>query len=309
MLESGQGLVSRRELSSRAVPRSWAGERVKLKELTVVHPQVLAVPGLPMDLMTRFRAALLQMGPNARLSHPSALELYGVLRDHSHETVHVTVPGHVRACKGITAHSGSPTEATVRGGFRVSSIKSAIVEASSEIDIRQLRFPAMQAVQDGLLSATELADLNQVQRRSRKLVRMLGEEALAGAESGGEANFYRLIKDSHLPTPLLQKTVMTFRGERRVDAYWPEYALAAEVDGKEYHARKEDFESDPRRRNSIQAERVVVINFTVSQVMNEHEAVIEDCEANLIARAVDLWVPTPWLRRAGLKTALTHSTT
>lgn len=296
LLEQGQGLVCRRDLIAGGVNRNWITRLVARGELEVVHPQVLSVPGLPMDVMTRCRAALMQMGPDARLCQASALEVYGVLRDHSHETIHVAVPRRVRVPSGITAHVGFHGGGAEVAGMPLVAIKQAIVESVPVIDVRQLRFPAMQAVHDRLLTASELSDLSGVPRRARKVIRMMGEEALAGAESGGEANFYRLLKDSPLPTPVLQQTVRTFRGEKRVDAYWPTYRLAAEVDGKEHHARVGDFESGPRRRNAIMAERVVVINFAVSQVMGEPNEVLLDCEANLIARAQDLGLETPWCR-------------
>lgn len=290
--------MSRRDLRDRGVHRNWISTRVAREELQVVHPQVLGIPGLEMDLMTRFRAALLQMGPDARLSHTSALELFGVLRDHDHATVHVTVPQRLHAPEGITAHVGRPAEATISCGFPVVSVKDAIVQSASLLVVSELRFPAMQAVHDGLLTATALADLHGVPVRAREVVRMMGEEALAGAESGGEANFFRLLKESDLPTPLLQQTVVTFRGEKRLDAYWPTYGLAAEIDGRDVHAQAEAFEKDRSRRNAIQAERVVVINFAVSQVLGESHLVLEDCEANLLARAADLRLPAPWLLKS-----------
>jgi hypothetical protein len=184
----------------------------------------------------------------------------------------------------------------VWSGFRVVSIKDAIVQSATLLDGGELRFPAMQAVHDGLLSAQALADLNGVPLRSRDLIREMGEEALAGAESGGEANFYRLLKDSHLPTPVLQHVVMTSDGEKKLDAYWPLYGLAAEVDGRDVHTQELAFERDRTRRNAIQAGCIVVINFAVSEVMGRPKGVLEDCESNLIARAADLWLPTPWLR-------------
>jgi hypothetical protein len=92
LLKQGQALVSKSDLRALHVHRNWIAQRVAREELTEVHPKVLALPDLEMDLMARFRAALLQMGPRALLSHTSALELFGVLRDYDHDTVHVTMP-------------------------------------------------------------------------------------------------------------------------------------------------------------------------------------------------------------------------
>ena len=75
------GLVARRDLSIAGVHPRWLHRQVATERLICVHPGVLRLPDLKMDLDARFRAALLQAGPDAALSHTSALEIYGLLEE------------------------------------------------------------------------------------------------------------------------------------------------------------------------------------------------------------------------------------
>jgi very-short-patch-repair endonuclease len=116
-------------------------------------------------------------------------------------------------------------------------------------------------------------------------MRQLHEEAVAGAESGGEAQFYRLMKDSGIPLPQLQVVIDTSLGPKRLDAYWEQFRLGVEIDGRSVHAQRDAFENDRTRQNAIHATGELIIRFSVRQVMSESRDVVECVEANMIARA------------------------
>lgn len=297
LLVVGEGLVPRACALAAGINPRWIRRQVETGALLIEYSDVLRLPESAWRLEQRFRAAVMHGGSDALLSHESALEVYGLLRDGTHESVHITVPRKVRNVQGVIVHSGPPQEQHTVNGLPVVGVKQALVGCVANLDPRQLRFPAIQAVQEGLLTAAELADMSGVPCTARKVMREIGEEALAGAESGGEANAFRLFVQSRLPRPELQVKVMTHQGAKRVDGYWERYRLAYEVDGREYHTRVDDFERQPRRRNAIHAERVVVIEFTVHQIMQEEASVLADAEANLLARAADLGLPSPFRRR------------
>ena len=220
------GLVARRELRLAGVSARWLKRQTEAELLQVVHPGVLGLPNRAKDLDTRFRAALLHAGPDSALSHTSALEAYGLLENWSHDEVHVaTLASRPRPCEGIEVHRRPRTHFETVDGLRCVPVKEALVGSAGLMSVRQLRFPAMQAVHDGFLSARALADLADVPLQARGALRALGEEALAGAESGGEANFYRLIVDAGLPVPRLQVWVKTPDGPKRVDALWEQLGL------------------------------------------------------------------------------------
>lgn len=291
------GLIARRDLRRAGVCPRWVSRRIQAEELVVVHPGVLALPDYDRtDLGFRFRAALLQAGPDAALSHTSALAAYGLLEDWDHDVIHVATPGsRTRPCKGVQVHSRPRTPVETVDRLRCVPVKEAIVGSAGLMSLRKLRFPAMQAVFDRLVTAQSLADLRDVPLQARSALRALGEEALAGAESGGEANYYRLVADSNLPIPRLQVWVETPAGSKRVDAFWEELALGCEIDGDRFHGGKVARDEDRIRRNAIQGVAVKLFDFSVDQVMRQSQAVIEDTAANLLARASELKVRPWWL--------------
>ncbi len=189
--DRGQGLAGRNNLRAAGVPGRWITRRVDRGDLVAVHPNVIAAPGLTMDLPARYRAAILQAGWDAALSHVSALHIYGLLEKPPHGPVHVSAPSVSRQVPGLRIHKRRARGMCDVDGFPVVPVKEAIVGAVGQMDISALRFPAMQACHEGLLTASDLADLSGAPRSALRVLRLMGEEALAGAESGGEANFFR----------------------------------------------------------------------------------------------------------------------
>jgi very-short-patch-repair endonuclease len=239
--------------------------------------------------MESLQAAVVFAGFDAAISHTSALFVWGLLKGPPNGPVHVAVPRTgVRSHQGVRVHQRTAGPVHTHLGIRVVSVREALVGAAACMDLDELRFPAMKAVSDGLVSQQELADTAGVPRRSLHAMRMIAEEAAAGAESGGEAKYWRLLKDSHLPTPALQVWIKTHRGRKRVDAYWKMHNLAAEIDSREFHAKEAAFEADLARQNALHATSALLIRFSVAQVMNEPGSVLEDTELNLLARG---WPP------------------
>lgn len=152
------------------------------------------------------------------------------------------------------------------------------------MDPDALRFPALQAVMQRLVTPAELGDPVGVPRRALGVMRMIAEEAAAGAESGGESKYWRLLKQSRLPTPELRAWIETHRGPKRVDAYWADFDLAAEIDSREFHGAMPAFERDLVRQNAVHAQGTLLIRFSVRQVMVDPGRVLEDTELYLRAR-------------------------
>lgn len=165
---------------------------------------------------------------------------------------------------------------------------NALAGASSLLDVSALRFPAMEAVRIGLVAPGDLHAVPGLPRNASRAMRLIGQEAREGAESGGEANFWRLVEESDLPTPVLQHEVSTYLGVKRIDAYWPDLRLGAEIDGRDVHTKALAFEKDLRRQNAIHATGIVLIRFSVNQVMTEPWLVLRDIEAAMAARRWDL---------------------
>ena len=289
VLDSGQGLAGRRELTDAGVGQRWLRRRINSGELAQPLPGVLLDPRAHLDTLGSLRAAVLFAGTDAAISHTWALWLWGLTKAPPAGPVHVAVPRPgVRSHAAVRVHQRSPGPVDLRLGVPVVGVREALIGSVTCMDLDQLRFPAMQAVQQGLVTPAELADPAGVPRRALRSMRLMAEEAAAGAESGGEAKYWRLLKESHLPTPVLQVWLNTHRGWKRVDAYWEAMNLAAEIDSREFHAKEAAFEADLVRQNAVHARPTLLIRFSVRQVMAEPGLVLEDTELNMRAQG---WRP------------------
>lgn len=152
-------------------------------------------------------------------------------------------------------------------------------------DADRLRLATFDAIRRRLIVPE---DLGGGPTAGRAILRQLREEAVAGAAAGGEAKYWRLLKDARLPLPQLNAEVFTGRGRYFVDALWRELGLGAEIDGRSVHGQAHAFEADRARQNAIQTAGIVLIRFPVSQVLGDPDGVVRETRAALDARAAAL---------------------
>lgn len=282
LLAAGDGLVTRQQLRESGLCQRWLHRRVAHGGLIRVLPSVLRSPDAVLDVRMRVRAGLLQAGPDAALTHTTALWNWGLMEAPS-ATVHVCLPRgksgrsrwlqvHIQAGRDVVVHNGMPTVMPA----------DAIAAAAADLSLNELRFPTMEAARVKLIAQGDL--LSARHTHVLGLLHTLDEEVAAGAESGGEAIYWRLLRESDLPTPVLQRSVVTYQGVKRLDAYWEELFLGVEIDGRAVHAQPAAAEKDTRRQNAIHATGVLVIRYWVNSVITDQSYVLEDTAANMEAR-------------------------
>lgn len=71
------------------------------------------------------------------------------------------------------------------------------------------------------------------------------------------------------------------------DAWWPEAAVAAEVDSREWHLSPGDWERTLRRHARLTAHGILVLHFTPRQIRTEPAAVVAAIRAALDAARAD----------------------
>ncbi len=283
-----QTVVSRGDLRE-LVGQRWLRRRVADESVTECLPGVYSAPYAQLDDLSRLKASLLFAGTDAAVSHSSALWLWGLLKRPLPSPVHVSVPrSGARSHPLVRVHQRRPSAMEQQYGLPVVGVREAIVGAVNQMTLDDLRFPTMQAVKEGLVTPRQLADTSGFPRRSLGAMRQLAEEAEAGAESGGEAKFWRLMHESPLPTPVLQHRLLTHAGWKKLDGYWEEFALGVEIDSEEFHSTKEQRHNDTTRQNAVHGCGTVLIRFWVDEVLSDPEKVLSDTEINLIARG---WRP------------------
>jgi very-short-patch-repair endonuclease len=71
------------------------------------------------------------------------------------------------------------------------------------------------------------------------------------------------------------------------DAWWPDAAVAAEVDSREWHLSPEDWERTLRRHARLTAHGILVLHFTPKQIRTEPAQVVAAIRAALDAGRAD----------------------
>jgi very-short-patch-repair endonuclease len=151
---------------------------------------------------------------------------------------------------GLTVHSTAcvaEDEVRTRNGLRVSSLPRLLVESARTEPRKEIDRLITEAVRRRLLDFTALEAT--VTRHARRPGMANLRQALRDyrprpdRKSGLERAFDGLIKDTDIPEP--QRNVYINGWE--IDCYWPEFGLAVELDGRNYHSALADMERDRRK--------------------------------------------------------------
>lgn len=294
VLDSGDGLAHRRDLVAAGVHRNWIAREIKAGRLFQPLPGVLSRRDDAWDLMPRLRAALLFAGRDAALAHRTALAAWQLTRPPGPgEAIHVAVPHgtlpRVPRSADLIVHQRLRGPAAYRSGLPVVPVPEALRALAVDSPISEVRLLAFDALSSRMVLPADL--IEGASRRVSAVMRLIVEEAHAGALSGGEATYWRLIKDAGLPLPELNAWCPTPEGGYMVDALWRRLLLAAEIDGRSVHAQEHAFEADRERQNRLHISGLVLIRFPVSMVLNQGPRVVRDTRDALRSRADQLGVP------------------
>ena len=263
-----RGHVLRRQLLELGLGAEAIRYRIKIGRLIPVYQGVYAVGHLPSLPHDRAFGALLACGPDAVLSHGSAVTLYGIYRmwDLPFE---VTTPTRRRP-GGIRLHRGKlePQDVTTHLGLRVTSPARTLLDMAPRLTDRQLRRAYNKLRLEQNMTEQDVEDV------VRRFPRRPGAARLARLVTGRgatasrlEDKFFDFCVRWGLPEPLLNQVI----NGRQVDAYFPEHRLIVEVDGYDVHAGRVSFEDDRDRDASMLALGLATVRVTEERIDNEPE--------------------------------------
>ncbi|MCT7368116.1 hypothetical protein [Mycolicibacterium llatzerense] len=225
--------------------------------------------GVPDD-WTRLRGLDLSAGAVVPICLGTAAALYGFDTENPKD-LHVLNPPHhqLRNADGLVVHrrDGAPM-AEVRGRPATTAAWTAIEVA------RSLRRPRSLATLDAALRSgtcdrLELARAltKQAGRRGVVVVRELLPLADPRAESPMESEARLVIIDGGLPAPVLQYELIDGRGQlRRLDFAWPDYRVAAEYDGMDWHSGADAMLANRNRTSALMDIRWTVVPIVFEDV-------------------------------------------
>lgn len=230
-------------------------------------------------------AAVLACGPQAVLSHLSAAELWGLLRDNRRK-IDVTVPGRTRHGSGdIVVHNVRRLHAhdrCRREEIPVTSVARTLLDIAEVVLPRRLARAIDEADRLGLF---DLREVDAVCERSpgRRGVRPL-REAIARyrpspsmTRSELERAFVEICDGAGLPRPAMN----LFLAGHEVDASWPDRGLVVEVDSFEFHRTRAAFEADRARDRDLQRAGFRVLRVSDRRLRGDGAGVAEDVGALL----------------------------
>jgi len=213
-------------------------------------------------------AAVLACGPEARLSHRSAAELWGILPLRQ-AAIDVAVPeGVIRRRPGIRVHRQvgmTPESRRVLDGIPVADPISVLVDLASSLPDKELEAAVNEVDRRGLADPEEVRSaLDSHPRRTGigRLRRLLDRETFLLTDSELERRFLRIVRKAALPLP---ETQVDLNGHR-VDFYWRGVGLVVETDGLRYHRTPLRQAADQRRDHAHVSAGHTTLRFTHSQV-------------------------------------------
>ena len=242
---SGQilDLQSRREfnedLRTGALQRIWQGVYCR---------------GEPDD-WTRLRGLDLSAGAVVPVCLGTAAALYGFDTENPKD-LHVLNPPHhqLRNADGLVVHRREDAPMTEVQGRPATTAAWTAVEVARALRRSRALATLDAALRSGTCDRVELARAltKQAGRRGIVAVRELLPLADPRAESPMESEARLVMIDGGLPAPELQYEILDGRGQlRRLDFAWPEYRVAAEYDGMDWHSGTEAMLSDRSRTSAL----------------------------------------------------------
>lgn len=260
-----------------------------------MFPGVVDTSGDSLTPYGRIAAACLAAGANSVVSHRTAAALYGLVElPSASEAIHVSVPhgSHRIHTPGIVVHQDRHLYPAAHiHGLPVAAMATVLQQLVGDFGPNDFRCVAAEAVRRGLVTIDGLMTARPVPTSNRGVLKDVVEELHAGAISGGEAAFWRAVKDRGWPLPELNARVRTIDGDKFIDGLWRRYRLGYEIDGRSVHALEKAFVDDRRRHNALQSQGLVLMHFAVSDVFGHLDEVMATTRDFLVLRAKEFGLP------------------
>jgi very-short-patch-repair endonuclease len=272
------GHITLSQLTKAGLTRGALRARVERGQLTRAGHGLYAVPLADQLPRATERAAILELGAGAFISHRTAAALWQLVPAQDDAgPVHVTVvAGQRRARPGICLHRVERLEAPDRKrlfGLPVTAPPRALLDYGADATMAQLESALNEARRLRLLTDRTLADaLNRAPtRKGSALLRALLSSApdRGFSRSDAELLLRRLLAQADLPPPEFNRIVEGLE----VDAVWRQPRLIVEFDSWEFHRERSAFETDRARDRKLVAAGWRVIRITWRQLCDESVAV------------------------------------
>jgi very-short-patch-repair endonuclease len=266
-----RGYVGRQQLLALGLGEAAIQYRVSVGRLIVEYAGVYAVGHRPVLPIDRAAGAVLACGPDAALSHGSAVALWG-WEKRWRAPFDVTATSHRRR-DGIRVHRSATLTArdvTTHYGIRVTSPARTILDATPRYTDKRLTRLLNDARRSNYLNLGDLYErLQRCPRHpgAKRLRRLLVTAPHRPTRSEFEDAFLAFARRYGLPMPEVNFPM----GRRELDIYYPNERVIIELDGWDFHGTKASFEDDRERDADHLALGIVTVRITWERLISAPE--------------------------------------
>lgn len=283
------GVFSIRQVREAGFDKSAVRRRVASGEWIRLDHSVLAVASSPPKWERRLAAAVLSR-PRAILTHTTAAHLLE-MRGFRRQRPAILVPrgGNTRSrlARVFETDEFESVGVTRCLGFEVTNVPETLLVLARDAHPDRLEAAFDDALIGGRLDLTAMSTIldREAGRCPRGIRRMreLTETRLPSAPSKDstylEAMLERVLHQGDLPDWTREYPFQLPHGSARVDVYIPGWLLVLEADGRNWHMKKTDFESDRRRDNALAAKGIQVLRYTYKTLRDDPETCIAEVTA------------------------------
>lgn len=294
------GVISRAQGAEFGLAGEEMRNRVRFADWQRIQRGVYATFSGGVTREAQLWAALVRAGPDAVLSHQTAAELHGLLKQPS-VMIHLTVPATANPAKhgripGVVVHRSRSLDLTRHPVLSPprTRIEHTVLDLFEGMDDPADRYDLIcRAIGGRLTTAARLKEaLNQ---RSRFRDRRQAESALGDAGHGALSNlerwYLRGVERRHrLPVATRQAHVRVGGKSSYLDNLYEEYLVCVELDGSAAHPAGEQWRDKRRDRRNLALEKLVTVRFGYLDLRTEQAQCRTAGEVARVLRDRGPWV-------------------
>ena len=271
LLARQDGVIGRSQGLEFGLPAYSMRYRARVGEWQRIQRGVYATFSGEVTREAQLWAALLRAGPEAVLSHQTAAELYGLVKQSS-PLIHLTVPAASNPAKsgripGVLVHRSRILDRTRHPVLLPprTRIEDTVLDLIEEMGEPAARYDMIcRAIGGQLTTAPRLR--RALGKRTRFRDRREAEAALADVAQGALSNLERWylqgVERRHkLPVGTRQARVKIGGSSIYLDNLYEEYLVCVELDGRAAHPAGEQWADKRRDRRNLAVEKIVTMRF------------------------------------------------
>jgi very-short-patch-repair endonuclease len=265
------------------VPRHAVARAHRAGALLRLQPCTYA---LDSDRLTRWHAALAYLGPDAALSHLTALSVWGLRAGSPDDPIHASVPSHVRrrGAADLIVHRRTALAPVPRNGLGVTRLEQSIVDAWPLQPAAERRGPVIAAVAGRRTTVERMHRALDAAPRLKDRRTLCAVLDLLDAGCHSPLEMWGLLHVFDDPRLRRQVRVRADGRTYYLDVYAEDERVDFELDGAAWHTGREARERDLRRDAALAAQGILVVRYTHHRLTTDPEAVRAETRRILAGR-------------------------